>query len=112
MFVQIYETAIERLRGFLAKPELAFSYEDNNSITIERRLFTFGASLLLDLVIKIEVLAIVPVHVARKAFNLAVYLGRRKGLSVSTLPHDTIATGFGPLLKLAGDLCKRMPGLK
>jgi histidine ammonia-lyase len=110
MLAQIYGAAIERLWSLLTKLEFASAYADDNPIAIEGRMITSGASLPLDLVLEIEVLGIALAHVARNAFNLAVHLGngRRHGLPVNLVPHAAVATGFGPLLKLAGDLCIRV----
>lgn len=109
MLAQIYGAALERLWSLLSKLEFASAFADDNPIAVEGRIVTSGASLPLDLVLEIETLGIALAHVARNAFNLAVHLGngRRHGLPINLVPHTAIATGFGPLLKLAGDLCIR-----
>lgn len=109
MLAQVYGAAIERLWNVVAKLEHASAYADDNPASIEGRIVTSGASLPLDLVLEIETLSMALAHIARNAFNLAVHLanGRRHDLPVNLVPPGAVATGFGPLLKLAGDVCIR-----
>ncbi|WP_414473151.1 aromatic amino acid ammonia-lyase [Microvirga sp. M2] len=109
MLAQVYGAVIERLRSLVAKLESASAYADDNPVAIEGRIITSGASLPLHIVLDVEALGMALAHVARSAFNLAVHLGngRRHDLPVNLVPPGGIATGFGPLLKLAGDLCMR-----
>jgi histidine ammonia-lyase len=69
-----------------------------------------GGSLPLNLTLTVESLATALAHVARNAFNLCVLLanGGRRGLLANLVMPETIATGFGPILKLAGDLLTRV----
>jgi histidine ammonia-lyase len=49
-------------------------------------------------------------HVARNSFNRCVLLGNgvRRELPINLVPPGAIATGFGPVIKLAGDLFARV----
>ena len=49
-------------------------------------------------------------HAARNAFNRCVLLGngQRRDLPVNLVPKGRIATGFGPIIKLAGEIFSRV----
>ena len=50
------------------------------------------------------------VHAARNSFNRCVLLGNgvRRDLPINLVPPGAIATGFGPVIKLAGELFARV----
>jgi histidine ammonia-lyase len=49
-------------------------------------------------------------HAARNSFNRCVLLGNgaRRDLPINLVPPGAIATGFGPIIKLAGELFARV----
>ncbi|MGO8189825.1 histidine ammonia-lyase, partial [Rhizobium leguminosarum] len=79
---------------------------DDNPFVVEVRVMTSGGSLPLDVTILLESASLCMAHAARNAFNRCVILGngQRRYLPVNLLPPGRIATGFGPIIKLAGDI--------
>jgi histidine ammonia-lyase len=71
---------------------------------------TSGGSLPLDVTILLESAALCMAHAARNAFNRCVLLGngQRRDLPVNLVPPGRIATGFGPIIKLAGEIFSRV----
>ncbi|MAM13524.1 MAG: histidine ammonia-lyase [Rhizobiaceae bacterium] len=113
MMPQVFGTTIESLtiagRTILA----ATGRTDDNPVVIGNEVLTSGGSLPLDVTIYMQAAQIAMAHVARNIFNRCVILanGGRRDLPVNLVPHGTVATGFGPILKLAGDLFIRTQSL-
>jgi histidine ammonia-lyase len=110
MLPQIYGAVFDRLNDAGAEFLVSTARPDDNPIIVDGQVLASGGSLPLNLTLTVESLATALAHVARNAFNLCVLLanGGRRGLLANLVMPETIATGFGPILKLAGDLLTRV----
>ncbi|WGF87063.1 aromatic amino acid lyase [Marinivivus vitaminiproducens] len=83
---------------------------DDNPVVVEGMMLTSGGSLPLDVTVSLETASIAMAHAARNSFNRCVIIGNgmRRGLPINLVPPGTVATGFGPVIKLAGDLYMRV----
>jgi len=82
---------------------------DDNPVVVDGEVLTSGGSLPLDVTIYLQTAQLALAHAARNSFNRCVLLsnGARRGLSINLVPPGAIATGFGPIIKLAGELFAR-----
>lgn len=109
MMSQVFATAFESLviagRTVLA----ATGRTDDNPVVAGGVVLTSGGSLPLDVTVFLETVQLALAHVARNSFNRCVLLGNggRRDLPVNLVAPGTIATGFGPIIKLAGELYAR-----
>jgi histidine ammonia-lyase len=109
MMAQVFGTAFDCLlvcgRTILA----ATGRTDDNPVVVEGEVLTSGGSLPLDVTIFLETAQLALAHAARNSFNRCVLLGNgaRRDLPVNLVPRGAIATGFGPIIKLAGELFAR-----
>jgi histidine ammonia-lyase len=110
MLPQIYGATFDRLNDAGLEFLVSTARPDDNPIIFEGQVLASGGSLPLNLTLTVESLATALAHVARNAFNLCVLLvnGGRRGLLANLVAPDAIATGLGPILKLAGDLLTRV----
>jgi histidine ammonia-lyase len=110
MMAQVFGTGFETLlicgRTILA----ATGRTDDNPVVVDREVLTSGGSLPLDVTIFLEAAQLGLTHAARNSYNRCVLLatGARRGLPVNLVPVGAIATGFGPIIKLAGELFARV----
>ncbi|AJY45220.1 aromatic amino acid lyase [Martelella endophytica] len=113
MMPQVFGTAIESLTIAGNTILAATGRTDDNPVVIGNEVLTSGGSLPLDVTIYMQAAQIAIAHVARNIYNRCVIManGGRRGLPVNLVPHGTVATGFGPILKLAGDLFVRTHSL-
>jgi histidine ammonia-lyase len=83
---------------------------DDNPIVVEGRVLTSGGSLPLDVAVVMQTASLALAHAARNSFNRCVLIGNgvRRDLPINLVPPGAIATGFGPIIKLAGDLFARV----
>lgn len=83
---------------------------DDNPVVVDEDVLTSGGSLPLDVTLYLEAAQLALAHVARNSFNRCVLLGNgvRRDLPVNLVPPGAIATGFGPIIKLAGELFARV----
>jgi histidine ammonia-lyase len=83
---------------------------DDNPVVIDGRVLTSGGSLPLVTALAVQGVGAALAHAARNAFNRCVLLGNGgpRGLPVNLVQAESVATGFGPILKLAGDLYARV----
>jgi histidine ammonia-lyase len=110
MIAQVFGAVIENLLSAGHKILAATGRSDDNPVVVEGRVMTSGGSLPLDVTILLESAALCMAHAARNAFNRCVLLGngQRRGLPVNLVPPGRIATGFGPIIKLAGEIFSRL----
>jgi histidine ammonia-lyase len=110
MIAQVYGAVIENLLTAGHKILAATGRSDDNPVIVDGRVMTSGGSLPLDVTILLEAAVICMAHAARNAFNHCVLLGngQRRGLPVNLVPEGRIATGFGPIIKLAGEIFSRV----
>src|SRR5690606_9323393 len=113
MMSQVFATGFDTLavagRTLLA----ATGRTDDNPVVAGGNVLTSGGSLPLDVTVFLQTAQLGLAHVARNAFNRCVLLGNggRRDLPVNLVPPGAIATGFGPILKLAGELFARVLSL-
>ena len=113
MMAQVFGSAIETYT-FAGQTLLAATGRvDDNPVVIDGEVLASGGSLPLDVTIQIQAAQIALTHVARNVFNRCVILvnGGRRGLPTNLVSPTLVATGFGPMLKLAGDLFARVHSL-
>ncbi|TBG01786.1 aromatic amino acid lyase [Rhizobium leguminosarum] len=110
MIAQVFGAVIENLLSTGHKILAATGRSDDNPVVVEGRVMTSGGSLPLDVTILLESAALCMAHAARNAFNRCVILGngQRRDLPVNLVPPGRIATGFGPIIKLAGEIFSRV----
>jgi histidine ammonia-lyase len=113
MVPQVFGAMIESLLGAGYKVLQATGRSDDNPVVVDGRVVTSGGSLPLDVTILLESASLCIAHAARNAFNRCVLLGNghRRGLPLNLVPHGIIATGFGPIIKLAGEIFSRVLSL-
>ena len=83
---------------------------DDNPVVVDGQVLTSGGSLPLDVTIYLQMAQLALAHAARNSFNRCVLLsnGARRDLPINLVPRGAIATGFGPIIKLAGELFARV----
>jgi len=83
---------------------------DDNPVVVDNQVLTSGGSLPLDVTIYLQTAQLAVAHTARNSFNRCVLLanGARRDLPINLVPKGAIATGFGPIIKLAGELFARV----
>lgn len=83
---------------------------DDNPVVVDNQVLTSGGSLPLDVTIYLQTAQLAMAHAARNSFNRCVLLsnGARRDLPINLVPKGAIATGFGPIIKLAGELFARV----
>jgi histidine ammonia-lyase len=113
MMSQVFATAFESLvvvgRTILA----ATGRTDDNPVVAGGQVLTSGGSLPLDVTVFLQTAQLALAHVARNSFNRCVLLGNggRRNLPINLVAPGAIATGFGPIIKLAGELFVRVHSL-
>lgn len=110
MMAQVFGTAFDTLRVCGRTILAATGRTDDNPVVVEGEVLTSGGSLPLDVTVYLETAQLALAHVARNSFNRCVLLGNgaRRDLPVNLVPRGAIATGFGPIIKLAGELFARV----
>ncbi|MFB2595294.1 aromatic amino acid lyase [Paracoccus sp. p4-l81] len=83
---------------------------DDNPMVIDGRVVTSGGSLLMGLSLRMSALKVAMAHLGRNVFNRCLLLtnGGLEGLTVNLVPPGTVATGYGPVMKLALEQSVRM----
>lgn len=109
MLPQIFGAAVGQLRQAGEVVLDATSRIDDNPVVLSDEVLTSGGSLPLDVSLSLQSCQLVLAHVARNIFNRCSILlnGGRRDLPVNLVPSGVVATGFGPALKLVGDLYVR-----
>lgn len=110
MMAQVFGTLFQSLLVCANTVLAATGRTDDNPVVIDGEVLTSGGSLPLDVTVFMETLQLALTHLARNSFNRCVLLGNglRRELPVNLVPHGAIATGFGPVIKLAGELFTRI----
>ncbi|NHF74331.1 aromatic amino acid lyase [Paracoccus xiamenensis] len=103
MIAQIFGASANALleAGNAVRAETA--HVDDNPIVVAGRVVTSGGSLLLSLSMRLSSVQLALAHLARNAFNRCLLMvnGQLDGLPVNLVPPGVIATGYGPIMKLA-----------
>ncbi|WP_445681136.1 aromatic amino acid lyase [Radicibacter daui] len=110
MLAQVFGSVLEVLASGLRTLERATARCDDNPAVLDGALYTHGGSLPLDVALVLQSAAAAIAHVARNSLSRLVLLanGRHAGLPMNLVDPTSGATGFGPLLKLAGDCYARV----
>ncbi|MDB5542306.1 MAG: histidine ammonia-lyase [Devosia sp.] len=105
VFGSVFDTLLVCGRTILA----ATGRTDDNPVVVGGQVLTSGGSLPLDVTIYLQTAQLGLAHAARNSFNRCVLLsnGARRDLPINLVPRGAIATGFGPIIKLAGELFAR-----
>ncbi|WP_011581946.1 MULTISPECIES: aromatic amino acid ammonia-lyase [Chelativorans] len=113
MMAQVFGAAFDGLVAAGRTILAATGRTDDNPVVVNGRVLTSGGSLPLDVTLFLQTAQLAIAHVARNGFNRCVLLGNggRRGLPVNLVPHGEIATGMGPVIKLAGALFARVLSL-
>lgn len=109
MMSQVFATAFESLAIAGRTVLAATGRTDDNPVVAGGLVLTSGGSLPLDVTVFLQTAQLALAHVARNSFNRCVLLanGGRRNLPVNLVAPGMIATGFGPILKLSGELYAR-----
>ncbi len=109
MMAQVYGATFESLLIAGRTILNATGRTDDNPVVVDREVLTSGGSLPLDVTIFLQTAQLALAHVARNSFNRCVLLGNgdRRDLPINLVAPGAIATGFGPIIKLAGELFAR-----
>jgi histidine ammonia-lyase len=110
MMSQVFATGFETLVAAGKILLAATGRTDDNPVVANGQVITSGGSLPLDVTVFLQTAQLGLAHIARNSFNRCVLLGNggRRGLPVNLVPPGAIATGFGPIIKLAGELFARV----
>jgi histidine ammonia-lyase len=110
MMSQVFATGIETLLKAGETLIEATGRTDDNPVVAGGQVITSGGSLPLDVTVFLQTAQLGLAHIARNAFNRCVLLGNggRRDLPVNLVMTGEIATGFGPVIKLAGELFARV----
>ncbi len=110
MMAQVFGTTFDSLLVCGRTILFATGRTDDNPVVVEGEVLTSGGSLPLDVTIYLQTVQLTMAHAARNSFNRCVLLGNgvRRDLPINLVPHGAIATGFGPIIKLAGELFARV----
>lgn len=109
MTAQVFAASIDALESAAHTALAMTALVDDNPIVDNGEVLASGGSLPLDIAIALQSVAIAFAHLARNSFNRCVLIGngRRRGLPVNLVAPDVVASGFGPVTKLAGELFAR-----
>jgi len=110
MLAQVFGTTFESLAIAGRTVLAATGRTDDNPVVVEGQVLTSGGSLPLDVTVFLQTAQLALAHAARNSFNRCVLLGNgaRRDLPINLVPPGIIATGFGPIIKLAGELFARV----
>ena len=110
MMSQVFATGFETLVAAGKVLLAATGRTDDNPVVAGGQVLTSGGSLPLDVTVFLQTAQLGLAHIARNSFNRCVLLGNggRRGLPVNLVAPGQIATGFGPIIKLAGELFARV----
>jgi histidine ammonia-lyase len=110
MMAQVFGTTFDTLLICGRTILFATGRTDDNPVVVDGEVLTSGGSLPLDVTVYLQTAQLALAHAARNSFNRCVLLGNgaRRGLPINLVPSGAIATGFGPIIKLAGELFARV----
>ncbi len=110
MMAQVFGTVFDSLRIAGRTILAATGRTDDNPVVVDGAVLTSGGSLPLDVTLFLQTAQLALAHAARNSFNRCVLLGNgaRRDLPINLVPPRAIATGFGPIIKLAGEMFARV----
>lgn len=103
MIAQILGASVNALLEAGQSVRAETAHVDDNPVIMGDRVVTSGGSLLLSLSMRLASVQLALAHMARNAFNRCLLLvnGQLDGLPVNLVPPGVVATGYGPIMKLA-----------
>lgn len=109
MMAQVLAATFDALANAGQVTLAAAGRPDDNPVVIDGRVLTSGGSLPLDVALALQQASLALAHAARNSFNRCILIGNghRRDLTVNLVPRGVAATGFGPIMKLAGELFAR-----
>ena len=109
MMPQVFGSSFDMLLAAGRSILAATGRTDDNPVVVDGQVLTSGGSLPLDVTLYLQAAQLGLAHAARNSFNRCVLLanGARRDLPINLVPRGAIATGFGPIIKLAGELFAR-----
>lgn len=109
MMAQVFAATFDALLHSGRITLAAAGRPDDNPVVVDGRVLASGGSLPLDVALALQQASLALAHAARNSFNRCVLIGngRRRDLPVNLVPRGVAATGFGPIMKLAGELFAR-----
>jgi histidine ammonia-lyase len=109
MMAQVFAAAIGALESTARVALATTALVDDNPIVADGRILASGGSLPLDIAIALQATGLALAHLARSSFNRCVLIGNghRRSLPVNLVAPEVVASGFGPVTKLAGELFAR-----
>ncbi|MDO5604746.1 MAG: aromatic amino acid lyase [Paracoccus sp. (in: a-proteobacteria)] len=103
MIAQVFGAAANAISEAGEAVHQETGHVDDNPVVIGGRVVTSGGSLLLSLSMRLSSVQLALGHLARNAFNRCLLMtnGQLEGLPVNLVPPGIVATGYGPVMKLA-----------
>ncbi|MCZ4092078.1 MULTISPECIES: aromatic amino acid lyase [Sinorhizobium] len=113
MTAQVFGAVVDTLLVAAGRLVEATYLSDDNPVVLGGQVHSSGASLPLTTTLYIEAAQVAFSHVARNVLNRCILLsnGGRRNLSVNLVAPGEVATGLGPLMKLAVELYMRVQSL-
>lgn len=103
MIAQILGASVNALLEAGQSVRAETAHVDDNPVIMGGHVVSSGGSLLLSLSMRLASVQLALAHMARNAFNRCLLLvnGQLEGLPVNLVPPGVVATGYGPVMKLA-----------
>lgn len=113
MTAQVFGAVVDTLLVAAGRLVEATYLSDDNPVVLGGQVHASGASLPLTTTLYVETAQIAFSHVARNVLNRCILLsnGGRRNLPVNLVAPGEIATGLGPLMKLAVELYMRVQSM-
>lgn len=110
MLVQVLAACLTAIEEAAAAIRMESAHVDDNPLVVGGRVVTSGGSLLINLSMRLGGLQLVLAHLGRNILNRALLMtgGLIEGLPVNLVPRGVLATGYGPVMKLALEQSVRM----
>ncbi len=103
MIPQVFGAGVQALTEAAQAIRAETAHVDDNPVVVDGRVVTSGGSLLLSLSLRLASVQLALAHLARNTLNRCLLLvnGQLDGLPVNLVPPGVVATGYGPVMKLA-----------
>lgn len=103
MIAQVFGACVQALTEAAQAIGTETAHVDDNPVVVDGQVVTSGGSLLLSLSMRLASVQLALAHLARNALNRCLLMvnGQLEGLPVNLVPPGVVATGYGPVMKLA-----------
>ena len=103
MIAQVFGACTQALTEAAQAIRAETAHVDDNPVVMDGRVVTSGGSLLLSLSMRLASVQLALAHLARNTLNRCLLMvnGQLEGLPVNLVPPGVVATGYGPVMKLA-----------